>query len=177
MADAVGPAGAQRAHPGRVALGDVHVHAPQPQHDADGGQRVADVHGRAVVHPLPHDDVAGGEESSRFERVRGEVAALPLKGVIDIGAERTRLQKEMAKADADIARSDAKLNNPKFVERAAEEVVDEERGKRDEAVARKAKIAEALERLKGAEEEPEHNISGSASRRSFGRRSGDAQKK
>ena len=83
--------------------------------------------------------------------VRGEVAALPLKGVIDIGAERTRLSKEMAKADADIARSDAKLNNPKFVERAAEEVVEEEREKREEALARKAKIAEALERLKGAE--------------------------
>jgi valyl-tRNA synthetase len=83
--------------------------------------------------------------------VRGEVAALPLKGVIDIGAERARLEKEMAKADADIARSDAKLNNPKFVERAAEEVVDEEREKRAEALAREAKIAEALERLKGAE--------------------------
>jgi valyl-tRNA synthetase len=83
--------------------------------------------------------------------VRGEVAALPLKGVIDIGAERARLEKEMAKADADIARSDAKLNNPKFVERAAEEIVEEEREKRDEALARKAKIAEALERLKGAE--------------------------
>jgi valyl-tRNA synthetase len=83
--------------------------------------------------------------------VRGEVAALPLKGVIDIGAERTRLSKEMVKADADIGRSDAKLNNPKFVERAAEEVVEEEREKREEALARKAKIAEALERLKGAE--------------------------
>ena len=81
--------------------------------------------------------------------IRGEVLALPLKGVIDIGAERARLQKEMAKAEADIARSDAKLGNPKFVERAAEEVVEEEREKREEALARKAKIAEALERLKG----------------------------
>jgi valyl-tRNA synthetase len=83
--------------------------------------------------------------------IRGEVLALPLKGVIDIGAERARLDKEMAKADVDIARSDAKLNNPKFVERAAEDVVEEEREKRDEALARKTKIAEALERLKGAE--------------------------
>ncbi|AXK79826.1 valine--tRNA ligase [Pseudolabrys taiwanensis] len=83
--------------------------------------------------------------------VRGEVAALPLKGVIDLGAERARLAKEMQKAEADIARSDNKLNNPNFVARAAEEVVEEEKEKRDEAVARKAKIAEALERLKGAE--------------------------
>ena len=82
--------------------------------------------------------------------VRGEVVALPLKGVIDLAAERARLAKEMQKADADIARSDAKLNNPKFVERAAEEVVDEEKEKRGEAAARKEKIAEALERLKNA---------------------------
>jgi len=82
--------------------------------------------------------------------VRGEVAALPLKGVIDLAAERARLAKEMQKAESDIARSDAKLNNPKFMERAAEDVVEEEKEKREEAVGRKAKIAEALERLKGA---------------------------
>jgi valyl-tRNA synthetase len=82
--------------------------------------------------------------------VRGETAALPLKGVIDLGAERTRLEKEMAKADADIKRVDAKLNNPSFVERAPEDVVEEEREKRAEAESRKAKIIEALERLKGA---------------------------
>jgi valyl-tRNA synthetase len=82
--------------------------------------------------------------------VRGEVAALPLKGVIDFAAERARLAKEMAKADADIARVDAKLGNPNFVSRAPEEVVEEEKEKREEALARKAKIGEALERLKGS---------------------------
>jgi valyl-tRNA synthetase len=82
--------------------------------------------------------------------VRGEVAALPLKGVIDFAAERTRLAKEMQKADADIARVDAKLGNAKFIERAPEEVVEEEKEKRAEALARKAKIMEAIERLKGA---------------------------
>ncbi|MGB6417202.1 MAG: valine--tRNA ligase [Pseudolabrys sp.] len=82
--------------------------------------------------------------------VRGETAALPLKGVIDIAAERARLTKEMQKADADIARVDAKLGNPNFMSRAPEEVVEEEKEKREEALARKAKIAEALERLKGA---------------------------
>jgi valyl-tRNA synthetase len=80
--------------------------------------------------------------------VRGDVAALPLKGVIDLDAERARLAKEMAKCDADIARVDAKLNNPNFVARAPEEVVEEEKEKREEAQARKAKIAEALQRLK-----------------------------
>ena len=82
--------------------------------------------------------------------VRGEVAGLPLKGVIDLAAERARLAKEMQKADADIARVDAKLNNPNFMARAPEVVVEEEQEKREEVLARKAKIAEALDRLKDA---------------------------
>jgi valyl-tRNA synthetase len=82
--------------------------------------------------------------------VRGEFAALPLKGVIDLVAERTRLQKELAKAESDIQRVDQKLNNPKFVANAAEEVVEGEKEKREEAQGRRAKILEALERLKGA---------------------------
>ncbi len=80
--------------------------------------------------------------------VRGEVAALPLKGVIDLAAERARLGKELAKAEADIKRADSKLANEKFVANAPEEVVEEEKEKREEAVGRKTKIAEALERLK-----------------------------
>ncbi|MGC2824061.1 MAG: class I tRNA ligase family protein, partial [Pseudolabrys sp.] len=80
--------------------------------------------------------------------VRGEVAALPLKGVVDLGAERARLGKEMRKAEADIARVDAKLGNANFVARAPEEVVEEEKEKREEALGRKTKIAEALARLK-----------------------------
>ncbi|SHJ24622.1 valyl-tRNA synthetase [Bradyrhizobium lablabi] len=83
--------------------------------------------------------------------VRGEVAALPLKGVIDFSAEKTRLDKEMAKAEADIKRVDAKLSNEKFVANAPEEIVEEEKEKREAAVARKARILEALERLKKAE--------------------------
>ena len=82
--------------------------------------------------------------------VGGDTVALPLAGVIDLNAERARLAKEMAKCDADIARVDQKLGNADFLKLAPEEVVEGERKKREEAQARKAKIAEALERLKGA---------------------------
>jgi valyl-tRNA synthetase len=82
--------------------------------------------------------------------VRGDVAALPLKGVIDLAAERARLEKEQARADADIQRVDAKLSNADFIRRAPEDVIDGEREKRDEAQARRLKIDEALERLKAA---------------------------
>jgi len=82
--------------------------------------------------------------------VRGEVAALPLTGIIDVAAERARLTKELARAAADIARVDAKLGNSDFLARAPEEVVEGEREKREEAEQRRGKIREALDRLKGA---------------------------
>ncbi|MDU6748604.1 MAG: valine--tRNA ligase, partial [Bradyrhizobium sp.] len=81
--------------------------------------------------------------------VRGEVAALPLKGVVDLAAERTRLAKEIAKADADIERVDKKPGNEKFVANAPEELVEEEKEKREAALARKAKFQDALSRLQG----------------------------
>jgi valyl-tRNA synthetase len=56
----------------------------------------------------------------------------------------------MQKVEADIKRVDAKLGNAQFLERAPEEVVEEERDKRAEAEGRRQKIVEALERLKGA---------------------------
>jgi valyl-tRNA synthetase len=82
--------------------------------------------------------------------VRDGVVSVAMPISFDVNAERARLNKEMAKADADMARVDAKLGNANFVARAPEEVVEEEKEKREEAQARKAKIVEALERLKGA---------------------------
>jgi valyl-tRNA synthetase len=90
--------------------------------------------------------------------VRGEVAALPLKGVIDLSAEKSRLDKELAKAEADIKRVDSKLANEKFVANAPEEIVEEEKEKREGAVARKAKIIEALGRLKSVSEKAELTV-------------------
>jgi len=83
--------------------------------------------------------------------VRGDTVALPLKGIIDLGAEKARLEREKAKAEAEINRIDAKLTNPDFIARAPEEVVEADREKREEAAARRAKIVEALERLKQVE--------------------------
>ena len=54
------------------------------------------------------------------------------------------------RAEADIKRVDAKLGNEKFVANAPEEIVEEEKEKREAAVERKTRILEALERLKRA---------------------------
>jgi valyl-tRNA synthetase len=79
--------------------------------------------------------------------VRGAIAALPLAGVIDIAAERARLTKEREKLDKDIGKIDAKLGNADFLKRAPEEVVEEQRERRETAVSRSAKLEEALQRL------------------------------
>jgi valyl-tRNA synthetase len=83
--------------------------------------------------------------------VRGEIAALPLKGIIDLAAERARLDKELIRIDAELTRIDAKLANADFIRRAPEEVVETERERREEAQTRRQKILEALDRLKAAE--------------------------
>jgi valyl-tRNA synthetase len=88
--------------------------------------------------------------------VRGDTVALPLKGIVDLAAETARLEKEKAKAEAEINRIDTKLANPDFIARAREEVVEADREKREEAVARQTKIVEALERLKQMEISSSH---------------------
>jgi valyl-tRNA synthetase len=75
------------------------------------------------------------------------VAGLDLGGVIDFDKERARLKKEIDKAAGEIAKIDAKLNNPQFVSRAAEDVVEEQRERREEAEALARKLREALTRL------------------------------
>ncbi|MGE4372761.1 MAG: valine--tRNA ligase [Xanthobacter sp.] len=81
--------------------------------------------------------------------VRGEVAALPLAGVVDLAAERVRLQKEEQKLGQEISRIDGKLANEKFVARAPEEVVEAEREKREEYVQRREKVRAAITQLAG----------------------------
>lgn len=81
--------------------------------------------------------------------VRGSVAALPLEGVVDLAAEVARLRKEQGKAQGEIKKIDAKLGNADFVARAPEEIIEENRERRESESARLAKIEEALVRLSG----------------------------
>jgi valyl-tRNA synthetase len=79
--------------------------------------------------------------------IRGEVAALPLAGIIDIAAEQARLNKELEKTAGEIAKIDAKLGNADFMARAPEEIVEEQHERRSDFAERTAKLSEALSRL------------------------------
>ena len=96
-------------------------------------------------------DVGADLPEGAVQIVLGEATlALPLADVIDLGAERDRLAKEIAKLDKDIAGIDKKLANEKFLANAPEAVVAEQHERRAEAVDAKVKLEAALERLKVA---------------------------
>ncbi len=79
--------------------------------------------------------------------IRGEVAALPLAGIIDIVAEKARLSKELEKIAQEIGKIDAKLGNADFMARAPEEIVEEQHERRSDFTERSSKLTEALSRL------------------------------
>ena len=72
---------------------------------------------------------------------------LPLAGIIDLDKERARLAKEIAKVDGEIAKIDGKLGNAQFLAKAPEEVVDEQRQRRDDLTGRREKLQAALGRV------------------------------
>ena len=76
--------------------------------------------------------------------------ALPLAGIIDVDAEQKRLKREIDKIGSEIRQLDAKLANEKFVSRAPEHVVEEQRERKVEAEAVAAKLEQALKRLEAA---------------------------
>ena len=76
--------------------------------------------------------------------------ALPLADVIDISAERARLEKEIDKLAGEVAKLEKKLSNPQFLAKAPPEVVNEQKTRRDDATATIDRLEAALGRLRAA---------------------------
>ncbi len=93
------------------------------------------------------DEAGSGAAAIVFDDT---TAALPLTGIIDLEAERQRLAKEIDKARSEIAKIDGKLANPKFVEKAPEAVVEENRERRQDFEGQVSKFEAALKRLEAA---------------------------
>jgi valyl-tRNA synthetase len=83
--------------------------------------------------------------------VSGEaVACLPLGSLIDLSAEKARLEKSMGKTQGDIDRIVSKLSNEKFVANAKPELVEAEREKLAELEQQKQSLMTALARISEA---------------------------
>jgi valyl-tRNA synthetase len=72
---------------------------------------------------------------------------LSLKGHLDLDRERARIQKDIDRSVAEIAKADKKLANADFVAKAPPEVVDDLRERLSEETGRRGKLAAALQRL------------------------------
>ncbi|MBZ4021233.1 valine--tRNA ligase [Rhodobacter sp. TJ_12] len=77
----------------------------------------------------------------------GALFGLPLEGVIDVAAEKARLQKSLANVEKEAAGLKGRFANPKFLANAAEEVIEEARANLAAREEEAAKINAAIARL------------------------------
>jgi len=119
--------------------------------DASADQAEALARNQAMVARLARverfETAAEAPRGSVTLTVQGASFCLPLADVIDIAAERDRLQKSIDKLDKEAKGLRAKLSNPAFVARAPEEVVDESRTRLEAAEEEIAILAAAAKRL------------------------------
>ena len=72
---------------------------------------------------------------------------VPMKGLIDVDAERTRLDKQMEKVCAELSKANGKLGNEKFVNNAPAAVVTQERERVAEFEKTISQLTEQLQKL------------------------------
>ncbi|MDH3551618.1 MAG: valine--tRNA ligase [Gammaproteobacteria bacterium] len=90
----------------------------------------------------------GKEPPTSATALLGDMRLLvPMKGVIDVDAERARLEKQQNKLNADLARTRGKLDNKNFVNNAPADVVTQERQRAAEFEKTIAQLGEQLEKL------------------------------
>ena len=107
---------------------------------ADAAKRLARV---SEILPAPETTAPGTAQLVLDEAT----LLLPLAGLIDITAERTRLERERTRALDEAAKVAAKLAKADFVDRAPPEIVAENRARQAAAKAEASRLAAALARL------------------------------
>jgi valyl-tRNA synthetase len=75
-------------------------------------------------------------------------AYMPMEGLIDVEAERVRISKEIEKMRIEVTKSEGKLGNASFVDRAPPEVVVQEKQRLEEWKTKLAQLGEMLEALR-----------------------------
>jgi valyl-tRNA synthetase len=73
---------------------------------------------------------------------------IPLKGLVDVDEELARLNKQLAREDADLRKSEGKLGNSRFVDNAPVAVVEQERQRLVNHQANVANLQQQIELLK-----------------------------
>jgi len=87
-------------------------------------------------------------EKAMAQVIPGVEVFLPVEGLIDIGKESQRINKELGKVNKDLEQTERKLSNSKFLNRAPEDIIDKEKQKLEEFSTQKKKLEEVLSKLK-----------------------------
>jgi valyl-tRNA synthetase len=106
-------------------------------------------HAATIGHLAWCQEVRFGQPTERalMNPADGAEVYLPIAGLVDVARERERLQKELAKLEAEIKQVQARLRNPQFVERAKPEVVQETRAQERDLLDKHARLKARLEQL------------------------------
>jgi valyl-tRNA synthetase len=80
---------------------------------------------------------------------------VPLAGVINVAAETVRIDKELARIDADLDGIEKKLSNPNFVARAPAEVVEKDRARASELRTTRQKLINHRAVMQGPDQSQE----------------------
>jgi valyl-tRNA synthetase len=118
--------------------------------EADAAARAALARNEALIFKLARIDSlteTAIPKGSISIAAPGAVFGLPLEGVIDVKAEKARLEKALGKLQKEAAGLRAKLDNPKFIANAAEEVIEESRDNLAARSEEAEKVAAAVKRL------------------------------
>jgi valyl-tRNA synthetase len=123
------------------------ISGASPETEARAGR-----HEETIMRLARIDTIGFGKSPSGAVQIVLDEAtlALPLAGVIDVAAESKRLKREIDKIGSEIEQMDAKLAKEKFVSRAPEHVVEEQRERKADAEAVAARLEQALKRLEAA---------------------------
>ena len=123
-----------------------------PLHVRDADERTSErlARNEAAIRRLARiDRIAAGEASGGAAQVVVDEATyiLPLEGVIDIEAERSRLGKALQAAEKERDALAGRLSNPSFIERAKPDAVEKARADHSEKASDAEKYKAALSRL------------------------------
>jgi valyl-tRNA synthetase len=93
-------------------------------------------------------EAGGAIPQSARQVVRADIeVVVPLKGLVDIDAEKARMQKEIGKAEKEIAGIEKKLANQQFLANAPAEVVEEQRTRLADEESRRTRLLAAVAAL------------------------------
>ncbi len=141
----------------RSARAQMHVpaglHVPLVEVGLDDAGRAAFARSEALIQRLTRlGEISQADAAPKGAvtiPVEGGTFCLPLAGIIDVAEERARLEKSLAKLEKELGGLKGRLSNPKFVESAPAEIVEETRAqaaaKEEEAAALRAALARLAE--------------------------------